>query len=136
MSTLQEEKLENKNIKPTAMRLLVLQCLMEQNRALSLNEIEVLFENADKSTIFRTLKTFQENYLVHRINDGSGAIKYALCDDDCICSLKDNHIHFLCTKCEKTYCLKDTPIATPTLPNGFKANFANYLIEGICSTCT
>ena len=97
------------------MRLLVLQYLMEQNRALSLNELEVLFENADKSTIFRTLKTFQENYLVHRINDGSGAIKYALCDDDCICSLEDNHIHFLCTKCRKTYCLKDTPITTPNL---------------------
>ena len=84
MNTSLEEKLRKKSIKPTAMRLLVLQCLMEQNRALSLNELEVLFENADKSTIFRTLKTFQENYLVHRINDGSGAIKYALCDDDCI----------------------------------------------------
>lgn len=135
MSSLHEEKLGRKSIKPTAMRLLVLQCLMEQNRALSLNDLEVLLENADKSTIFRTLKTFQENYLVHRINEGSGAIKYALCGDDCNCNLEDNHIHFLCNKCEKTYCLRDTPITPPNLPNGFKANFANYLIEGLCSAC-
>lgn len=135
MNQLLEEKLKRKSIKPTVMRLLVLKHLFEENRALTLNEIEVLFEKADKSTIFRTLRTFQENYLVHRINDGSGAIKYALCEDDCVCSLEDNHIHLLCSKCEKTYCLKSTPIPPPSLPSGFKAIFANYLIEGICSDC-
>ena len=38
-----ENKLKLRSVKPTAMRLLVLQCLMEQNRALSLNELEALF---------------------------------------------------------------------------------------------
>jgi Fur family ferric uptake transcriptional regulator len=131
-----EQKLVLKSIKPTSMRMLVLKTLVEQNRALILNEIEDHFDSADKSTIFRTLKTFQENFLVHRINDGSGAVKYALCDDDCICSLEDNHMHFLCTECEKTYCLKNTPITTPDLPDGFIPKYANYLIEGVCSSCS
>lgn len=131
-----ENKLKLRSVKPTAMRLLVLQALLNEKKALSLNELETTLEHADRSTIFRTLKTFQEKFLVHRVYDGSGMVKYAVCDDDCNCSLEDNHIHFLCTKCEKTYCLKDTPITTPSLPNGFRANFANYLIEGICSTCT
>ncbi|MGB0391762.1 MAG: Fur family transcriptional regulator [Salibacteraceae bacterium] len=130
-----EEKLKLKKIKPTSMRLLVLKALLESDRALNLNELETLLETSEKSTIFRTLKTFQENHLVHSINDGSGSTKFALCEDDCICSIEDNHVHFLCTKCEKTYCLKDTPIVQPTLPNGFKANVANYLIEGLCTDC-
>ena len=71
-----EQKLVLKSIKPTSMRMLVLKTLVEQSRALSLNEIEDHFESADKSTIFRTLKTFQENFLVHRINDGSGAVTH------------------------------------------------------------
>lgn len=130
-----ENKLKLRSVKPTAMRLLVLQALLNEKKALSLNELETTLEHADRTTIFRTLKTFQEKFLVHRVYDGSGMVKYAVCDDDCNCSLQENHLHFLCTKCSNTYCLKDAPIATPAMPSGFKAKYANYLIEGYCSSC-
>ena len=80
-----DKKLEQKNIKPTAMRQLVYEILEKQKKALSLYEIEQQFDNVERSTIFRTLKTFQDNYLIHSIDDGTGAVKYALCDDDCTC---------------------------------------------------
>ena len=98
-----DRKLLSRNIKPTAMRELVLLVLTEQKSAISLSELEMKFENADNSTLYRTLKTFQEHLLIHSIEDGSGSLKYALCDDFCNCAPAQLHVHFLCTKCKKTY---------------------------------
>ena len=69
------------------MRQLVYEILDKHKKALSLYEIEQQFDNVDRSTIYRTLKTFQDNYLIHSIDDGSGAIKYALCTDNCTCPI-------------------------------------------------
>src|SRR5690625_3639397 len=80
-----EQILEFRNIQPTAMRLLVLKTLQKTDYALSLSELENHFEQADKTTLYRTLKTFEKNKLVHSIDDGSGSIKYALCDLNCEC---------------------------------------------------
>jgi Fur family ferric uptake transcriptional regulator len=130
-----DKKLEQKNIKPTAMRELVYGVLDKNRKALSLYEIEQQFDNVDRSTIFRTLKTFQDNLLIHSVDDGSGAVKYALCDDDCTCSLDDLHYHFLCTKCGQTHCLKNMPISTVDLPKGFSFENANFVIKGTCPNC-
>ena len=72
-----EEKLENKDIKPTAMRVLVLRQLVESGAAISLKNLEAKFERADKATLFRTLKTFEDKKLIHSIEDGTGSVKYA-----------------------------------------------------------
>ncbi len=130
-----DKKLEQKNIKPTAMRKLVYKILEQNKKALSLNEIEKHFEIADRSTIFRTIKTFQDNNLIHSIDDGSGAIKYALCDDGCTCLPDDLHVHFLCIKCGQTHCMKDLPIPKLNLPDGFSFEDANFVIKGICPDC-
>jgi Fur family ferric uptake transcriptional regulator len=53
-----ENKLIDKNTKPTSMRILVYDFLSSQEAALSLSEIENYFESADRTTIYRTLKTF------------------------------------------------------------------------------
>jgi len=65
-------KLEHRGLKPTAMRKLVLEKLMSVNHALSLGDLEISLDRADKSTIYRTLKTFEGSLLVHSIEDGSG----------------------------------------------------------------
>jgi Fur family ferric uptake transcriptional regulator len=130
-----EEHLQSKNIKPTAMRILVYDVLSKQKKALSLIEIEQQFENVERSTIYRTLKTFQDNLLIHSVDDGTGSIRYALCDDDCTCSLDDLHYHFFCTKCGQTHCLKDIPIPKVNLPEGFRFENANYVIKGTCANC-
>ena len=78
-----ETKLENRNIKPTAMRELVLKVLSEQTTAISLADLEQAFEKADKVTLYRTIKTFEEKKLIHSIDDGSVSVKYALCRETC-----------------------------------------------------
>lgn len=130
-----EKELEKHRIKPTSMRLLVLKELVESTSALSLSDVEKKFDRADKTTLYRTLKTFEENKLIHSIDDGSGAIKYALCEEGCECNPKDQHIHFHCLKCEETYCFVQSKIPVTNVPAGFKINSANMVYKGICPNC-
>lgn len=125
----------NKNIKPTAMRELVLKILLKKQKAVSLMEIEQQFDQVDRSTIFRTLRTFQQNCIIHKIDDGTGAMKFALCSENCSCLLGDLHAHFYCTRCGQTTCLKDHLIEKPTLPENFLFESANFVIKGICADC-
>lgn len=89
-----DNKLNLKNIKPTAMRELVLDILTEQKMAISLSDLEQKFHKSDRVTLYRTLKTFEENKLIHSIDDGTGAVKYALCKESCQCHPEDLHVHF------------------------------------------
>ena len=130
-----DKQLQSRNIKPTAMRQLVLQVLTEQKTAISLPELENKFERADKATLYRTLKTFEENKLIHSIDDGSGSVKYALCQETCECHPEDLHVHFLCTVCRQTYCLTDIVIPQINLPAKFQLESVNMVVKGVCSNC-
>jgi Fur family ferric uptake transcriptional regulator len=130
-----DEKLNRRNIKPTAMRELVLKVLSEQTSALSLSDIEGKFDKADKTTLYRTLKTFEENKLIHSIDDGTGSVKYALCRETCQCDPDDLHVHFLCTKCHHTYCLNEISIPAINLPVKFQLETINMVVKGVCSNC-
>jgi len=130
-----EDRLNKRDIKPTAMRILVLQYLMEQSSSVSLNKIEKHFVNSDKSTLYRTLKTFEKNRLVHTINDGTKQLKYALCLESCNCQADDQHYHFHCTKCQNTFCLTNQNVPKIELPTNFKMSQANLVIKGLCGEC-
>lgn len=130
-----ENRLQQRDIKPTAMRILVLQHLMEQTTAISLQSIENAFNNADTSTLYRTLKTFEQNKLVHTIDDGTKQLKYALCLESCECKTIDQHFHFHCTNCENTFCLTNQNIPPIELPKNFKMIQANMVIKGLCESC-
>ena len=130
-----DKKLSTKNVKPTAMRELVLKILSEQTSAVSLADIENMFNKADKTTLYRTLKTFEENKLIHSIDDGTGAVKYALCKESCQCHPEDLHVHFFCIKCQHTFCLSDIPIPSNNLPVNFSIENINMVVKGVCSNC-
>ena len=116
-----EQILENNNVKPTAMRLLVLQFLLSKKVAVSLTNIEEYFDNSDRTTLYRTLKTFVESDIALLIDDGSGITKYALCEDNCHCEMDtDLHLHFHCNNCNETICLTEHKIPHINLPEGGK----------------
>ena len=77
-----EKQLKKFGVRPTAMRILVHRFMVSQNSAVSLSVVEGNFEKSDRTTLYRTLKTFEENCIVHQIDDGTGIPKYALCDHD------------------------------------------------------
>ncbi|MCJ8167617.1 transcriptional repressor [Pontibacter sp. E15-1] len=130
-----EEQLKSRAIRPTAMRLLVLARITAQQTAMSLKELELGFEQADRVTLYRTLKTFGEKGLVHQVIDGAGLTKYALCQEDCTCAPEDLHVHFYCNTCKETYCLPKVKVPDVLLPNRFRMEEVNMVVKGVCDRC-
>lgn len=129
------DKLKHRGIRPTATRLLILRNMMRGDEAVSLRDMERYLPTVDKSTISRTLSLFLLNRLVHVIDDGSGSLKYAVCSDDCDCSVEDEHTHFYCTSCHRTFCLKHIAVPVVDLPPGFTLSSINYVLKGLCPEC-
>jgi len=131
-----EKKLKSRSIKPTAMRLLVLEYLVKKDEAVNLSDVEQYFSRSDRTTLYRTLKTFEENGLVHEIHDLSGSTKYALCADDCSCTYpEDVHVHFYCNTCKKTFCFPDRSVPSISLPDDYLPVSGDFVINGICPAC-
>ncbi|WP_347157275.1 Fur family transcriptional regulator [Pontibacter chitinilyticus] len=96
----------------------------------------LLGERYDRVTLYRTLYAFEEQGLLHSINDVSGAVKYALCQEACSPHQHhDNHIHFNCTSCGQTFCLNDVAIPPLPLPEGYQVNSLHFSAQGICKAC-
>ena len=58
-----ENILDNKKIPITSMRMLVLDAFLEAPQALSLSDLEEKLAQSDRSTLYRTLKTFEKKVL-------------------------------------------------------------------------
>ena len=128
--------LEAQGIKPTAMRILVYLAIARARHPVSLKDLEESMVTADRSTIFRTLTLMHDNHVIHAIEDGSGAMKYELCHSDKAHDAdEDQHPHFYCESCRRTFCLHDVPIPEVSLPRGYLATAWNFLIKGTCAEC-
>lgn len=79
-----ERHLTDFNLRPTACRIEVLKAFEGVGFALSQGDIELKLQAAfDRVTIYRTLKTFLSQGLIHKVLDDQGGAKYALCKDLC-----------------------------------------------------
>jgi len=130
-----EEILSERNIKLTATRILVFDAMRKFNNAFSLRDLEEALMSIDKSTISRTIHLFHENQLIHSFDDGSGSIKYSVCNTDCNCDIQDMHAHFYCNYCKKAFCLDDIPVPDFTLEPGMQTESVNLVIKGYCGGC-
>ncbi|MFD2697833.1 Fur family transcriptional regulator [Mesonia sediminis] len=129
--------LESKGIRPTAMRLMTYKRLAELEVAISLGDLEKDFKVSERSTLFRTMKAFEEKGIVHQIEDGTGVIKYALCEENCECEVgNDLHLHFHCNNCNETVCLTEYKIPHINLPDGYITEDINLVVKGICEKCS
>lgn len=131
-----EQRLTHRGVKLTAMRLLVYEQLEQARQPLSLRELEDRMQTADRSTIFRTLALLQQHHLVHSIEDGSGVLKYEVCHGHDECTIDDQHTHFYCQRCHRTFCFHETRIPQVDLPEGFQMYSINYMVKGLCPNCT
>ncbi|MCB7482479.1 Fur family transcriptional regulator [Christiangramia sediminis] len=131
-----EKVLKTHEVRPTAIRLLMYKFLKERNSAVTLNDIESGFDKSERTTLYRTIKTFEKNGLVHQIDDGTGVAKYALDEPEVgIGNSQDLHLHFHCTNCNETICLTDHKIPHISLPKGFVTQDMNLVLKGICDKC-
>lgn len=129
-----EKKLLEKNTAPTSMRILVYDFLNKQPVALSLAEIEAHFYKADRVTIYRTLKTFEDKGIVHGIQENN-TTKYILCHDGCDEQThKDWHLHFYCKLCKQTTCREDFKIPEKET-HAYRIDEIRLFAKGICEHC-
>ena len=130
-----EEILRQHEIRPTAVRILLLETMERFENAFSLADLETEADTLDKSSIFRTLALFAQHHLLHVIEDGSGATKYCLCHNDHACRIEEMHVHFHCEICGKTFCLDNVHVPVIRYPEGYEVREINYLIKGRCPAC-
>lgn len=123
------------NIKPTANRQLIIRTIADRGEPLSMHEIELRLHTVDKSVISRTIALFRERHLVHTIDSPDGILLFEAClkstgeEDD------DEHAHFFCTSCHRTFCLYDVPQPNIHVPKGFEARDVSVVVSGICPEC-
>jgi Fur family ferric uptake transcriptional regulator len=127
------------SLRNTEIRREILSLFMNTDYALSHQFIEKqLVAQFDRVTLYRTLKTFEEKGLIHRIANDRDVIEYALCKEDCHehdHKHSDNHAHFRCENCLKTICLDKVGIPDLHIPFGFKARDFQLIVSGICNNC-
>lgn len=131
-----EEILFRKGIKPTVNRILVMKELLRASHPVSLADLEASLDTLDKTSIFRVLELFAEKDIVHVIEDGSRSNKYELCHSDTHHSISDQHVHFYCEKCGRTYCLENIAVPPIDVPAGFQPRSVNYMLKGLCPKCS
>ncbi|MEZ4885221.1 MAG: transcriptional repressor [Chitinophagales bacterium] len=128
--------LEQKAIRITPMRQLILEYFLQNDGTFGLIELENAFPKSDRITIYRTLKTFEEKGILHSIKEEGMEAKYALCKEHCSTEHHiDQHPHFQCQKCKQITCIDSQLIPTMELPDGYVQKEVNMMIKGICPNC-
>ncbi len=137
MDRIAENLLLEHQIRKTKIRLEILNFFLSRNYALSHGEIEeAINPSYDRVTIYRTLKSFEEQGLIHKVLDESGTSKYALCTNHYVGHKhSDSHVHFSCMKCGHTFCLEEVLIPEIKLPLNYQLTSYNFLVQGICKDC-
>ena len=131
------ELLKKKHLSITESRKKILSIFLETKDALAHGDIEKkASEKFDRVTIYRTLQSFVEKGLIHSIPTSDNSVRYALCKDCTEGHHHDDHVHFVCSNCEKTICLDDVVSPKLNLPEGYNADNVQVVIHGVCTECT
>ena len=128
--------LKSHNLRVTDCRLDVVQFFMDEKTALSQVDLENQFKQYDRVTLYRTLNSFLDSGILHKIPNSEGAASYGLCHETCTPDHHDhNHVHFKCNNCGQIECLDDKSIPKVTLPEGYQIETVNMIVDGLCVKC-
>lgn len=132
-----ESLLTNRNIRATPFRLAVLDVFKHYKNAIGLTTIEEELGTHDRITLYRTLKTFIEQGIIHEIVLPGGEKRMALCADDCAHNGHNHqheHIHFQCKKCNEIFCVEVDDFPKLKLKN-FSIDSLEITARGLCKKC-
>jgi len=125
------EILKGHGIRPTRLRIRVLEVLMSTGKSYSFTEMYEHFgKKQDRVTIYRTFNLFCENRLIQKVVDIDGIVRFYYCE-----SVAEIHPSFRCRECGLTTALSP-------LPDYYRAELGNHhvdnallLFSGICERC-
>ena len=129
-----EQILKELGIRVTPVRLLVLREIIAHDHTFTLADMERRLNTLDRSSIFRALTLLVEHQVLHEVDNGSGSKLFCLC----ACTHKQHHIphlHFTCTVCHETYCIKDIDVSAIPHPEGYEVHEVNLVMKGVCPKC-
>ena len=127
--------LKTKNLRATELRVALLEIISNLGRAVSHQEIQNSLIKFDRITLYRTLNSFIERGILHKIILEDNKNFYALCNLECTTDKHQHqHIHFQCNQCKEVSCLESKePI---------ELGISNHLVDeieitasGICQDC-
>lgn len=128
-----EELLKKANVHLTAIRIAVWKEIMQLDHTFTLADMEDRMDTIDKSTLFRTLTLFLQRKLLHEVDNGSGSKLYCRCV--CESGQHHSHIHFTCTECGQTFCIKNIDCSQIPCPKNFEVKEINCVMKGLCPEC-
>ena len=128
--------LREHGLRSTPVRRAVLGALVSAEAAVPAADLSAAASGADRITLYRTLRTFEDLGIVHRVPDAEGSAQYALCGGACTPEAHvHTHPHFQCGDCGQTYCLPEVAAAPPVLPQGYRILETHVTYAGSCRAC-
>jgi len=129
-----KQVLKNHKLRVTDSRMDILEFFTTQSHALTIKDLEEHFHDYDRVTLYRTLASFADQGVLHKIPDDTGMVTYGLCYDTCSSEEHHhNHVHFKCTRCGNVECI-NVRVPQVSIP-GYQVLEANYIVNGICKSC-
>ncbi|MCZ8145918.1 Fur family transcriptional regulator [Flavobacterium sp.] len=122
-----------KKTRNTPAKAAIVKVLSESHQALSHAEIlEKTQQVCDRVTVYRILDRLLTSDIIHKTVTAEGVVKYAFCRHEA--HHDHNHVHFNCTRCQKTECLS-LPIPEFKLPHAYTVHDMNFTLTGVCPEC-
>ncbi len=130
--------LKKSGLRRTAAREAILQLLTNAGRPLSHQDIFKRQKRAgsfDRVTLYRTLETLQGAGLLHRIQGTDGTWRFCRHNYGSQDKCAGNHIHFLCSKCDRMFCLPEQRLPWISPPAGATIHSKQLVVHGHCAAC-
>lgn len=130
--------LQRAGLRRTPVRTAVLNVLGESGQPLGVPQVlERLPRDTDAVTVYRTLNTFTQKKLVHRVHGEDRTWRYALSAD---AATRHEHPHFVCDACGTVECLEQSEIPKDFVhslgvASRYSVNYPEVVLHGVCPRC-
>ncbi len=134
-----DQLLQSAKLRRTPVRLALLKLLEQSTQPLTAPQmLQLLPDATDTVTVYRTLNTFTELQLIHRIRAKDRSWSYALGAPQPRAAHR--HPHFVCDECGTVECLEDAPIPDSFVKSlhvrrDYHVKFPEVLLHGLCPRC-
>jgi Fur family ferric uptake transcriptional regulator len=130
--------LHRAGLRRTPVRAAVLMVLGQSGQPLGVPQVlERLPQDTDAVTVYRTLNTFTQKKLVHRVHGEDRTWRYALSAD---ATTRHEHPHFVCDACGTVECLEESQIPRDFIRSlhvaaRYSVSYPEVVLHGVCPKC-
>ena len=129
--------LRRAGLRKTDGRCAILEVFMEPNQEpMTQQELSERVKSSGLNgvSIYRALDALVRAKILHRIETGEKATRYAMC----LCQEQEHcHPHFVCRLCGRVECLKSLRMPDVSAPApGYKVDGQEYYLRGVCKDCS